>query len=325
MVKDRADEPFEIDPILKIEIMETQACPECGSTRLMRDYESVEIVCMDCGFVVNQKKVVNKGTKLRTFNEKQTTKRARSNASLTYTIHDKDLTTVIDWHNRGNRYYENVPVDQKTQVYRLRKWQRRIRVTSSTEHNLAYALSEMTKISSKMRLPKNVLETASGIYQKVVKEHLISGRSIQGIATATLYLACRQCGLSKTLDDFVHASSVSKKELGRNYRFLVKKFDYSILPLQPDQCIIKFSDNGTIQEKVEEVTHKILIAAKESKLTAGRSNPASIAAAAGYIALVLMGEHKTQKEIADIVQTTEMTIKNRYKELVNQLMFEISL
>ena len=69
-----------------------------------------------------------------------------------------------------------------------------------------------------------------------------------------------------------------------------------------------------MQGKVEEIAHKILAAAKELKLTSGRG-PTGIAAAS-YVASVLTGERKTQREIAEIAQVTEVTIRNRYKELV---------
>jgi len=308
--------------MLKTEILEIQKCPKCGSTRLMRDYECVEICCMDCEFVANQESI-DKEAELCAFNGKQKSEHVRVDTPLTFTIQNKDLTTVIDWHNR-NRLGKKFSIVQKTQVYRLRKWQRRIRVAGSTERNLTYALSEIMKTANKLDLPKNVLETATTIYRKAIKEQLINGHSIRGIATASLYLACRQCGLPKTLDEIAHASTVNKKELGKGYRLLIKKLNYSIPPIQLNQFVTKISNEATTQKKVEEITYKILTAAKDSKLTAGRS-PTGIAAAASYIALVLIDEHMTQKEIAHITQTTEMTIKNRYKELVNRLIFEISL
>ncbi|NLE05828.1 MAG: transcription initiation factor IIB, partial [Crenarchaeota archaeon] len=90
------------------------------------------------------------------------------------------------------------------------------------------------------------------------------------------------------------------------------------------QYITKFSNQLTMQGKVEEIAHKILTSAKELKLTSGRG-PTGIAAAASYIASVLTGERKTQREIAEIAQVTEVTIRNRYKELVERLMFQISI
>jgi transcription initiation factor TFIIB len=288
----------------------------------MRDYECAEIVCMDCGYVVDAK-IADRGPEWRAFDDEQRSKRTRVGAPLTYTIHDKGLSTTIDWHDR-DIYGKSLSPGQKAQVYRLRKWQRRIRVSDATERNLAFALSEITKISNNLNLPKNILETASVIYRKAVKERLIRGRSIQGVTSAALYLACRQCGLPRTLDEIAQASSVHKKEIGRSYRFLIKELNYSIPPLKPSQYITKFSNQLTMQGKVEEIAHKILASAKELKLTSGRG-PTGIAAAASYIASVLTGERKTQREIAEIAQVTEVTIRNRYKELVERQMFEISI
>ncbi len=297
-------------------------CPECGSARLMRDYECAEIVCMDCGFVVDSK-IADRGPEWRAFDHEQRAKRTRVGAPLTYTIHDKGLSTMIDWHDR-DIYGKRLSPGQKAQIYRLRKWQRRIRVSDATERNLAFALSEISKIANNLNLPKNILETASVIYRKAVKEHLIRGRSIQGVTAAAIYVACRQCKLARTLEEIAQASNIAKKEVGRSYRFLVKELDYFIPPVKPSQYVTKFSNQLIMQGKVEEIAHKILNTAQQLKLTSGRG-PTGIAAAASYIASVLTGERKTQREIAEIAQVTEVTIRNRYKELVERLMFVIAL
>ncbi len=302
--------------------VKVQHCPECKSARLMRDHENAEIVCMDCGFVIATK-LTDRGPEWRAFDHEQRAKRTRVGAPLTYTIHDKGLSTMIDWHDR-DIYGKRLSPGQKAQIYRLRKWQRRIRVSDATERNLAFALSEISKIANTLSLPKNIVETASVIYRKAVKKRLIRGRSIQGVTAAALYVACRQCKLARTLEEIAQASDIHKKEVGRSYRFLVKELDYFIPPLKPSQYIAKFSNQLTIQGKVEEIAHKILGTARELKLTSGRG-PTGIAAAASYIASVLTGERKTQREIAEIAQVTEVTIRNRYKELVERLLFVISL
>ena len=314
-----SDPPPSVTPTESVKV---QCCPECGSTRIMRDYECGEIVCMNCGIVVTAK-IADRGPEWRAFDDEQRAKRTRVGAPLTYTIHDKGLSTMIDWHDR-DIYGKSLSPGQKAQVYRLRKWQRRIRVSDATERNLAFALSEITKIANNLNLPKNILETASVIYRKAVKERLIRGRSIQGVTAAAIYLACRQCGLARTLEEIAQSSTVNKKEVGRSYRFLIKELDYTIPPLRPGQYITKFSNQLTMQGKVEEIAYKILAAAKELKLTSGRG-PTGIAAAASYIASVLTGERKTQREIAEIAQVTEVTIRNRYKELVDRLMFQTAL
>jgi transcription initiation factor TFIIB len=299
-----------------------QACPECGSSHLIKDYEQAEIVCMDCGVVVASK-ITDRGPEWRAFDDEQRVKRTRVGAPLTYTIHDKGLSTEIDWHDR-DIYGKSLNPSQKAQIYRLRKWQRRIRVSDSTERNLAFALGEITKIANNLNLPKSILETASVIYRKAVKERLIRGRSVHSIAAAAIYLSCRQCSLARTLEEVAQASYVNKKEVGRFYRFLIKELNYSIPPIRPSQYVTKFSNQLTMQGKVEEIAYKILATATEMKLTSGRG-PTGIAAAASYIASVLAGERKTQREIAEIAQITEVTIRNRYKNLVKHLYFHMTM
>ena len=208
----------ETDQSAKTEPAKIQSCPECGSTRLMRDYECAEIVCMDCGFVVAAK-IADRGPEWRAFDDEQRSKRTRVGAPLTYTIHDKGLSTTIDWHDR-DIYGKSLSPGQKAQVYRLRKWQRRIRVSDATERNLAFALSEITKISNNLNLPKNILETASVIYRKAVKERLIRGRSIQGVTSAAIYLACRQCALPRTLDEIAQVFKCKQERSWQKLPFL---------------------------------------------------------------------------------------------------------
>jgi len=288
----------------------------------MRDYENAEIVCMDCGFVI-ESKIADQGPEWRAFDDEQRAKRARAGAPVTYTIHDKGLSTMIDWHDT-DVYGKKFTPGQKAQIYRLRKWQRRIRVSDATERNLAYALSEISKVANALNLPKNIVETASLIYRKAVKEHLIRGRSIQGVTAAAIYMSCRQCGLARTLDEIARAANINKKEVGRSYRFLVKELNYFIPPVKPGNYISKLSNRLTMEGKAEEIAHRIISMARKLKLTSGRG-PTGIAAAASYIASVLTGERRTQREIAEIAQVTEVTIRNRYKELVEKLLFEITL
>ncbi|MCL2133967.1 MAG: hypothetical protein FWH37_00180 [Candidatus Bathyarchaeota archaeon] len=204
---------------VKTETIETQACPKCSSIRKIHDPEYAETICMDCGFVIQQTIIEKKS------NTKQKLKhQTANNTPLTYTIHNKESKTVIDWHTKDN--YEKNPVIQKTHMYKLRKWHRRIKITNASDHDLVFALSEIAKMSNKLNLPKNVLETASTIYQEAIKEHLTRGHSIQSLAAATLYLTCKQYKLSKTLNEVTKVSKVDKKELGKSYIYLIKNLNY---------------------------------------------------------------------------------------------------
>jgi transcription initiation factor TFIIB len=263
------------------------------------------------------------GPEWRAFDEEQREKRTRVGAPLTWTIHDKGLSTIIDWHDR-DVYGRKLKPDQKARVYRLRKWHRRSKVSGATERNLAFALSELTKVAYKLNLPKNVLETASVIYRKVVRKRLIRGRSIQGVAAASIYMACRQCNIIRTLEEVAAAAHISKKEGGRNYRFLLRKLETRVPPVDPTSYISKFVNQLTLSGETESIAMQILGQAMELRLTSGRG-PAGIAAAATYIASTLTDERRTQGEIAKGAHVTEVTIRNRYKELTQKLNIELDM
>jgi transcription initiation factor TFIIB len=214
--------------LTKTEIEGIQTCPKCGNTRILIDRENDEIVCMSCEFIVHQKGVNGK-TERKNVDGTQGLKSARCSTSLTYTIHDKGASTVIDWHDR-DICGKNGAVGQKVQVYRLRGWQRRVRISDSTEQNLAFALSEIIKIANQLNLPKNIVEIALVIYRKAVKEHVINGHSIQSGAAAALYLSCRQCGFSRILDEIAQTVTVDKREIWRCYRCLIKEHGFSVSP-----------------------------------------------------------------------------------------------
>ena len=50
-----------------------------------------------------------------------------------------------------------------------------------------------------------------------------------------------------------------------------------------------------------------------------------MAAAAIYIASVQCGERRTQREVAEVAGVTEVTIRNRYKELTEKLNLRVML
>ncbi len=291
-------------------------CPECGSTNLMRDYESGEVVCMDCGYVLDEK-IADLGPEWRAFDDEQKAKRVRVGSPITFTIHDKGLSTSIDRYDR-DIYGRRLTPDQRTEVYRLRKWQRRMRVSDATERNLAFALSELSKMSTALKLPKNVLETACVLYRRAVRKRLIRGRSIQSVTAAALYMACRQCDITRTLEEIASVSPVSKKDIGRSYRFMIRELRMFVPPVSPISYISRFSNRLEMAGKAEMIALQILKSAREALLTSGRG-PTGIAAAATYIASVLLNERRTQGEISENANVTEVTIRNRYKELMEYL------
>jgi transcription initiation factor TFIIB len=306
----------------KQKIEEIEQCPECGSIQLSKDYSRAELVCRNCGFILDEN-MIDQGPEWRAFDSEQREKRARTGSPMTYTIHDKGLSTTIGWTNR-DAYGHTIPTKNRAQLYRLRKWQRRVRISDATERNLAVALSGIDRISSGMGLPRTVRETAAMTYRKAALKNLVRGRSVQGVSAASVYAACRQCHVPRTLDEISDISHIPRKEIGRTYRYVSRELGLKLLPTSPEDYISRFCSELKLSGDVRAETSKILQDAARGELTSGRG-PTGMAAAALYIATVLCGERRTQREIADVAGVTEVTIRNRYKELSQKLGIELTL
>jgi transcription initiation factor TFIIB len=297
-------------------------CTSCGSSHLTRDYERGEIVCDECGLVLEES-MIDQGPDWRAFDAEQGEKRARTGAPTTLTIHDKGLSTEIGWKNR-DPYGKSIPTRNRAQLYRLRKWQRRIRVSNATERNLAFALAELDRIASGMALPRNVRETAAMIYRKAVGRNLIRGRSIEGVVAASLYGSCRQCNVPRTLDEIASKSRIGRKEIGRTYRFMTRELHLKLMPTRPQDYIQRFCSELKLKGEIQTRANEILKQATDRELTSGRG-PTGVAAAAIYISSVQCGERRTQREVAEVAGVTEVTIRNRYKELTEKLNLRVML
>ncbi|MFO7991886.1 MAG: transcription initiation factor IIB [Thermoplasmata archaeon] len=306
----------------KERVEKTTECPECGSRHLSQDYDRGELICEDCGLVVDDH-YVDEGPEWRAFDMQQEESRARTGAPMTQMVHDKGLSTGIDRSNRDS-YGKSIPSKKKAQIYRLRKWQRRIRVSDATERNLAYALTELDRMASTMGLPKNIRESAAVIYRKAVNKNLIRGRSITSVVAASLYAACRKAGVPRTLDEVAEATSSDRKEIGRTYRFLSRELVLKLRPTRPQEYLGRFCSELGLSGKVQKAAEEIIKKAEKKELISGKG-PTGLAAAAIYIASIMTNRRRTQREVADVAAVTEVTVRNRYKELVEKLDIDIEV
>ena len=290
-------------------------CPECGSARLIYDEQRGESICSDCGLVI-EKEMVDLGQEWRQFDEGP--KKGRGGAPLSLQKFDKGLTTNIgetsDIYKLGEKRIKKYS--------RLKKWQER--VSTSIERNLRLAMSELRKVANFLNLPNIVKEEASRIYNLVLQRGLVRGRSMESVIAACIYAACRTYNIPRTLDEIAATSDVERKEIGRTYRFITRKLAINITPSNPKDYISRFSSVLHLSPKAQNDALKILKKAEISELTSGRG-PAGIAAAALYVAALLNGEKRTQREVADVAGITEVTIRNRYKELLGKLGLEDKL
>ncbi|MDY6964558.1 MAG: transcription initiation factor IIB [Halobacteriota archaeon] len=291
-------------------------CPECGSPNIVRDYERGEVYCGECGLVIDEN-IVDQGPEWRAFDSEQIMKRARTGAPTSYTIHDKGLSTTIDWRNKDT-YGKTISSQEQAKFYRLRKWQKRIKVSDSSERSLIFALSEIDRMGSALGLSRGIREGAALLYRQAAEKKLIRGRSIEALATAVLYATCRQYGVPRTLEELAEVSRIGKKEIGRTYRFLARELELKLQPVSPMDLVPRFCSKLNLSGDVQAKTIEILHEAEEKEVAIGKG-PVGLVASAIYIAATLLGNRRTQKEISDVTGVTEVTIRNRYKDIAEAL------
>jgi len=287
-------------------------CPEC-SGQLATDTEHGETVCVDCGLVVEEDEI-DRGPEWRAFDSKEKDQKSRVGAPTTNMMHDKGLSTNIGWQDK-DAYGKSLSSRQREKMQRLRTWNERFRTRDSKERNLKQALGEIDRMASALGLPDNVRETASVIYRRALDEDLLPGRSIEGVATAALYAAARQAGTPRSLDEIAGVSRVEKDEIARTYRYVVRELKLEIQPADPESYVPRFASDLGLSDEAERRARSLLDTAKQQGIHSGKS-PVGLAAAAVYAAALLVNEKVTQSEVSEVANISEVTIRNRYHELL---------
>jgi transcription initiation factor TFIIB len=287
-------------------------CPEC-SGKLIVDDEHGETVCTECGLVVEEDSV-DRGPEWRAFDAQEKDQKSRVGAPTTNMMHDKGLSTNIDWRDK-DAYGNALGAKQRKKMQRLRKWNERFRTRDSKERNLKQALGEIDRMASALGLPENVRETASVIYRRALDEDLLPGRSIEGVSTASVYAAARQAGVPRSLDEITEVSRVEKSEIARTYRYVVRELGLEVKPADPESYVPRFASSLGLSEESEMRARQLLQNAKEQGVHSGKS-PVGLAAAAVYAAALLTNEKTTQAAVSEVADISEVTIRNRYHELL---------
>jgi len=310
-----------IAPIQSSVTETVKICPSCGSSNLVFDSERSELVCNNCGLVIEEN-IATTEQEWRAFDAEQQSARARAGAPLQLAKPNKGLSTEIDLYRdiRGVR----LPQKRQAQLYRMRKWHKKASIASSSERNYLIALPELNRVVSYLGLPSNVRENAALLYRKCVQNNLIRGRPIETVVQAVIYAACRKAGMPRTLEEISTISGLPKKEIGRAYRAISHELGLKIPLTDPISYVPRYATALKLSGEAQEKAVDLLKKAMKKGLVSGRS-PTGVSAAAVYIGGALAGERRTQKEVADVAGVTEVTIRNRYRELKEQLNLDVNL
>ncbi len=293
-------------------VFSSSNCLRCGKNSFVTDDFKGEQFCSKCGYVISEK-LDALGPEWRSFQKDGSTNPARTGTPSSLLMHDMGLSTII---NSSNKDASGKPLStfMKKTIKRLRTWDSRSQTHGPADRNLIQALNELNRLKDKLTISSSVLEKASYIYRKALERKLVRGRSISAMIAASLYAACRDAETPRTLKDITTAANVKRKDIARCYRLLHYELELKMPVVDPIQCVARISSKLNITEKTKRDAVKILREVQERKESAGK-DPMGLAASALYLSCVKNGASITQRGVAEASGVTEVTIRNRCKEL----------
>jgi transcription initiation factor TFIIB len=300
-------------------------CSICKSNRIITDSESGELICSNCGQVISDK-IQQEGPEWRNFDLLSSSTgqsngsgstRSRVGMSTSLARHDMGLSTII---GRTNRDASGKKIDaaMRSTIDRLRIWDYRTQIHSATDRNLRNAFFKLDILKDRLGLSDSIVEKAAYIYRKAQERGLVRGRTISGVLAAAIYIACREMGISRTLKDIASYSNVKFKEVAKSYRLLCIELDLKVPIVDPMKYIAKVANKANLSEKTKRQAAQIMNNITKTEISTGK-NPMGLAASVLYMSSLKTGENVTQGHLSDAAGVTEVTLRNRYKDLMHRL------
>jgi transcription initiation factor TFIIB len=176
------------------------------------------------------------------------------------------------------------------------------------------AFGQLNRLKEKLGLSDTIVEKAAYIYRKVQERGLIKGRTIDSMLAAAVYSACREMETPITIKDIAAKSNLKRKDIARSYRTLVFELDIRIPAVNPMKCIARVANRLSVSEKTKYQAMNIMKEVVNKKISAGKE-PTGLAATVLYASSINTQETIPQRHIADASGVTEVTIRNRFKDL----------
>ena len=292
-------------------------CSTCNikEDRLVTDVVSGEIVCSNCGTVVIDG-IEEIGKEWINPKDHETDK-SRIGLPFSLAVHDMNLSTIIGKTNKDSAG-QLIDSGMQARMNRLRIWDSRTMYRDSSSRNFTTAFVLLGKLKDKLSLTPSIVEKTAYTYRKVQEDGLIRGRTIGAVLVACLYITCREQGVSRTIDELAEASNIRRKAIAKIYRDIVFHLERKIPQVNCFQCIDKIANKIELNEITTRHARDLMKKVLEQEFSAGK-DPMGFAGAVLYVSLQMEGKTVRQIDIADAAGVTEVTIRNRAKELKSKL------
>lgn len=285
-------------------------CNQCQNYTLVLDVLSSEYVCSTCGCVSNEKIYNNE---LTNFEKGEYKDKSRIGMPESLTISHKGLSTLIGLNDTDGRGKMLDPVQKET-IQRLRTWNNRSQLNDSISRNLDKALKFLNNFGDKLYLSPAVMENAAYIYRKAAMRKLAKGRSTVSLVAASIYAACREISIPKTISDIAYVCNIPSKEIMSHYKLILKELSLKIPVIQGIDYVTLISNRLKLTEKTKREALRIFSLVQHSRISIGK-NPRAFAGAIIYIASQDSNEFLRQVEVCQVADISTVSLRKRCKEI----------
>ncbi len=275
------------------------------------------MVCDVCGLVLETNALVNERGPLTSRDGTSSAEGQGYGPASSPLLPDKGLFSEIGPPSRDSHGHA-LSRDHTSRYYHLRKLNHRLRAPRTRQRNLGIAVAEIQRLTSVLSLSREVRESAILIYRQALDQKATRGKKIVALVAASVYAACRQCHVPRTLREVIDQSRASKIEVGRAFTLISRELRLALRPLEPRDYLVRFTQDLNLSREVRTKVQELLGQAERSYPTSGvLAN--GILATIIYIACNLTGEPRSQDRVAAVAKVTPVTIRNHYKELLELL------
>ena len=155
--------------------------------------------------------------------------------------------------------------------------------------------------------PDRAWEEARRVCCEVVKNRYLPTRSLQVVAAASLYAACREFNVPVTIADLASATRTKDVEIGRGYRLILDRVGLTPPPPNGTRYALKVASVMGISKEATALALEIEKRAVKQGLEVRK--PMTIAAASAYLACLATGEAVTQSDVADAAGTSVVSVR----------------
>ncbi len=283
----------------------SNSCPECSGATIA-NHERGEISCRMCGLVVEERALDLYHSGIRAYTKHEKDKKERTGSPIGVLMPDISLSTVMDRTKIRN-----------PDLRRAAKWNTHM---SWEKRNMLIAITELKRIGCNLNFPSHVKKEAVSLYKKVFKKKLLRGRSINGMIAACAYFTCKNEKVPITLQEILGESSINATIVKKCYKILVRELNLKSPHVDPVSLIPRYCADLGLNMNVERQTTSMLRSYINKTSVCGK-DPKGLCAGAIYLVSKLRNKKISQKEISSAVGVTEVTLRSRYKELLESLTF----